>query len=61
MRLSNYRAGRLEERYQRDEFVAVVQQILPKITSRLESAGLFVLVCMFWGLLLYAAVQYALP
>lgn len=61
MRLSNYRAGRLEERYQRDAFVALVQHILPEISSRLESTGLFVLVCMFWGLLLYAAVQYALP
>jgi hypothetical protein len=38
-----------------------VQQIVPEITSHLEAIGVFVLICMFWGLLLYAAVQYALP
>lgn len=61
MRLSNDRASRLEERYPRDAFVAVVQQVLPEISSRLEVIGVYLLICMFWGLLLYAAIQYALP
>jgi hypothetical protein len=61
MRLSNDRVSRLEERYPRDAFVAVVQQVLPEISSRLEVMGVYLLICMFWGLLLYAAIQYALP
>ena len=60
MRPSRTKAVHLDAAYPRDTFVAVVEQTLSQITSRAELAAQFLLVALFWGLVVYAAVAFAL-
>lgn len=59
MRPSRTRVAHLDVAYPRDTFVAVVEQTLSQISSRAELAAQFLLVALFWGLVIYAAVAFA--
>ena len=61
MRLAHDRVAHLETHYRHGDLVAAIQQLLPLLNKRAELVTLYVLVCAFWGLLLYAAAQFALP
>ncbi len=40
----------------RDEFVAMVQQVLPRTASRIEDSAMVLLLSAFWGLILFLAM-----
>ncbi len=55
MRHTYHRAARLAVRYQRDDLIAAIEYVLPRLSRHAESLGLYVLVCAFWGLVVYTA------
>ena len=59
MRHNHSRTARLELHYRRDDFVAALRYVLPRIGDRVDLIGLYMLVCVFWGLVVYAAVAFA--
>lgn len=40
----------------REEFVAVLADVLPRIRPCLETVGLYTMVAAFWGVILYVAL-----
>jgi hypothetical protein len=46
-------------RYRRDDFVAVVEHLVPLANRQLERLGLYILVCAFWALIIYSALTFA--
>jgi hypothetical protein len=61
MRDTRPKAARLELQYRHEDFVAAVNLVLSHIGKRAELAALYLLVCAFWGLVLYSAVAFAVP
>jgi hypothetical protein len=59
MRPSRSKAAHLDVAYPRDTFVAVVEQTLSQIGSRAELAAQYLLVSLFWGLVVFCAVAFA--
>lgn len=55
------KTAHLLNRHVRDDFVAVLVQLAPAGERYGEALGLYLLVCAFWGLVVYAAVAFALP
>lgn len=50
----------LRPHYRRDDLAAVVARLSSVGSEKMETLGLGILVCAFWGLVLYAAVSYGL-
>lgn len=46
--------------YRRDDMAAILAGLSSLWAEKLETLGLAMLVCAFWGLVLYAAVSYGL-
>lgn len=46
--------------YRRDDLTAVLASLSAVCSEKMETLGLGILVCAFWGLVLYAAVSYGL-
>ena len=61
MRPTNSRTARIAVHDQRDDLVAVIEHLLPRISGRAELIGPYLLVCAFWGLVVYIAIAYAIP
>lgn len=53
MRESESRAARFERRDQREEFIAVLEQVLPGAGRRAQFALEFAAVILFWGFIVY--------
>jgi len=60
MRVVHDRAARLHVEYPAHDLAAVLHGIRPQLLQRAEFLALVTLVCTFWGLLLYTAVETAL-
>ncbi|HLJ66679.1 MAG TPA: hypothetical protein VKX16_04900 [Chloroflexota bacterium] len=43
------------------ELAVTIESVAPRLTEAAETAALYVMVCAFWGLILYVALTYALP
>jgi hypothetical protein len=54
-RVSHYAAGNRQA-----EFVAVLERVLPRSLPGLETVALYLLLCVFWGLILFAVLTNAL-
>ena len=61
MRVAQDRVAHLRIHYRRDDLAAMLQHALPEAYRRGEIVALYALVCAFWGILMYAAAQFALP
>lgn len=55
------RSASLEASAPRDEFVAVVHRLLAQLERQVELLAVYGAVCLFWGVILYAAFGFALP
>lgn len=60
MRPSRSRVAHLDVAYPRATFVAVVEEMMSRVGERADLAGQYLLVSLFWGLVLYAAVAFAI-
>ncbi len=47
-------------RYHRDDLAAVLASLSSLWAEKIETLGLGILVCAFWGVVLYAAIYYGL-
>lgn len=56
MRVTQGRAAHLDAHYRRDDLVAVVERALPSLGKHAETAALYLILCLFWGLVLYTAL-----
>lgn len=56
MRLTHARAAHLHHQYRRDRLVDWIERLLMAIDQHAEAVGMFALVCVFWGLVLYTAL-----
>jgi hypothetical protein len=50
------RTVQLDVSYRRDDFVAILEDVLPRVWGRIERVALYTLVALFWGLIIYVAV-----
>lgn len=50
----------LHPHYRRDDLAAVLASLSAVCSEKIEALGLGILVCAFWGLVLYAAISYGL-
>jgi hypothetical protein len=50
-RISRYAAANRQA-----EFVAVVERVLPRSLAGLETTALYLMLCAFWGLVLFTVV-----
>jgi hypothetical protein len=50
------RAAQIGVHYRRDDLAALLDSLLPGISTHAETIGLYVLVCLIWGSILYLAL-----
>jgi hypothetical protein len=55
------KTARIETGYARDDFVAVVESLLPGVRAWVEGLGLYLLVVAIWGMALFVAATFANP
>lgn len=49
------RAAHVDAMYPRDQFVALVSRIMPQVSTGVEHVLWLLLVCAFWGMIVYSA------
>ena len=54
------KVARLAVRSQQDEFARLLQVLVPEAGRRVEVLALYVMVCVFWALVVYTALAFAL-
>jgi hypothetical protein len=52
------RAGNLRSRHRAQDLAAVIERLLLRADVRAETAMLYGLICIFWGLVVFVAVTY---
>lgn len=43
------------------EVIAVIEGVMPRASAAAEDLAYYLMVCLFWGIILYVALTYALP
>jgi hypothetical protein len=55
MRVTQVRVAHLEDHYRREQLVSLIERALPVVGKHAEVIALYVILCLFWGLILYTA------
>ncbi|GAC1466688.1 MAG: hypothetical protein PVSMB7_12380 [Chloroflexota bacterium] len=56
MQATHHRTVQIATRYRVEESARVLQRVLPAAEQRAEFLAFYILICAFWGTLLYMAM-----
>jgi len=57
--ISRVRVAQLENPYHRSPLVAALERAIPRLGGQLETVGFYVMLSLLWGVLVCAAVLWA--